>query len=214
MDPIKKVPPINVDYFEDLTGRIDVDQGPSVGAIGEQIRTLREEKGLSLEDLAKLTGCEVSLLEKIENQAVQPQLGTMIRLSKALNSALGHLISGGGDKPYSITRRDEARPVSRSTTRTGRQNAYVYKSLAPDVQGRHMEALMVQLSDVADPDTSLHDGEEFIYVLDGSVDLQIGEARFTLEPGDSAYYQSTTPHSIRAAESKATILAVVYTDSP
>jgi len=52
----------------------------------------------------------------------------------------------------------------------------------------------------------VHDGEEFVFVLDGTVALEIGGERFELEPGDSAYYLSTTPHLIAAKKNKATIL--------
>jgi quercetin dioxygenase-like cupin family protein len=73
-----------------------------------------------------------------------------------------------------------------------------------------MEALMVQLTATAERDVSVHDGEEFIFVLEGAVALEIGSDRFELEPGDSAYYLSTTPHFITAKEGTATILAVLY----
>jgi quercetin dioxygenase-like cupin family protein len=69
---------------------------------------------------------------------------------------------------------------------------------------------MVQLEENPDEETSLHDGEEFIFVLEGTVLLKVGDERFELEPGDSAYYLSTTPHLIAAKEKTATILAVLY----
>ncbi len=83
-------------------------------------------------------------------------------------------------------------------------------SLAPEVQGRHMEALIVQLEANPAKDVSVHNGEEFIYVLEGTALLYIAEEVFDLEPGDSVYYLSTTPHQIMAKEGKATILAVLY----
>ena len=57
---------------------------------------------------------------------------------------------------------------------------------------------------------SVHEGEEFIYVLDGVVLIQIAQDSFELEPGDSIYYLSTTPHLVAAKSGKATILAVLY----
>ena len=102
------------------------------------------------------------------------------------------------------------RVVSRSTSQSGQQKVYTYKSLAPDVKGRHMESLIVQLEEVAEPETSVHEGEEFIYVLEGMVYLKIGDEPFELYPGDSAYYLSTTPHIIAAKGGTAKILAVVY----
>jgi transcriptional regulator with XRE-family HTH domain len=210
METKKKPPHINVDFFEDLTG--DISEAPRAGVeeIGKRIRILREEKGISLDELSNMTGFDVELLSNIENNIVQPQLGTVIRLSKALDSAFGRLISGIGNRIYSITRKYEQKVVSRSTAKKGQKQVYTYKSLAPEVKGRHMEALIVQLEENPDKEVSVHDGEEFIYVLDGIVVLNIGEETFDLEPGDSAYYLSTTPHLVASKKGKATILAVLY----
>ncbi len=205
-----KTPHINVDFFEDLTGDISKSCGKDVVSIGERVRQLREDKGISLEELSKMTGFEVDLLSRIEKNEVQPQLGTTMKLSKALDSAFGRLVSGVGDKLYSITRKGEQKTVSRTTSKKGKQKAYAYKSLAPEVRGRHMEALIVQLESLEEPEWSCHEGEEFIYVLDGVASLRIGEELFELFPGDSAYYLSTTPHIIMAKEDTATILAVLY----
>lgn len=206
-----KKPHINVDYFEDLTGDISVtDDCFGHEDIGQKIKLIRREKGLSIDELSNLTGFDVDLLSRIENCQVQPQLGTAIKLSKALDSAFGRLVSGVGEKLYSITRRNEQKIVSRSTSQKGKEQAYIYKSLAPEVKGRHMESLIVQLNEVQDPDISVHEGEEFIYVIDGTVALVINDEKFELEPGDSAYYLSTTPHMITAKKGKATILAVIY----
>ncbi len=203
-------PHINVDFFEDLTGDITRPGPGSIEEIGKRIRSLREEKGLSLNELSKLTGFDTDLLSNIESNEVQPQLGTVMKLSKALDGAFGRLVSGVGDRLYSITRKGERKVVSRSTSHKGRQQVYSYKSLAPEVKGRHMEALVVQLEENPDPEMSIHEGEEFIYVLNGQVSLQIGDDHYDLEPGDSAYYLSTTPHLIAAKQGQATILAVLY----
>jgi len=132
------------------------------------------------------------------------------RFSFTLDSAFGRLVSGTGEKLYSITRKNERRAAVQSTTKTGKKHLYSYKSLAPGVKGRHMEALVVQLLTATEKEVSVHDGEEFVFVLDGTVLLEIGGERFELEPGDSAYYLSTTPHLIAAKKEKATILAVLY----
>ena len=210
MDKNNHIHPVNVDFFEDLTGDVSGSKDESLEAIGERIKSLREKKGLSLEDLSKMTGFDIDLLECIEENKVQPQLGTIIKLSKALDSALGRLLSGVGNKMYSITRKNQQKIISRSTSKKGEKQVYTYKSLAPEVQGRHMEALMVQLDENPDHEISVHDGEEFIYVLSGIIQLEIGDAQFELEPGDSVYYLSTTPHLVSSKEGKATILAVLY----
>jgi len=211
MDKNSQKPHINVDFFEDLTGDIVSRDDEGVEALGQKIKTLRENKGMSLDEMSKMTGFDVETLSKIEKNEIQPQLGTVIKLSKALDSALGRLVSGHGDKLYSITRKNERKSVPRSTTsKTGGQKLYTYKSLAPEVKGRHMEALLVQLEEYPDQEVSVHEGEEFIFVIDGVVLLKIGEEAFELDPGDSAYYLSTTPHLLSAKDGKATIVAVVY----
>lgn len=210
MKPNGRKSVFDIDFFENLTGDIAAPSTKDIEDIGTRIRAIREEKGASLEDLSRLTGFEVAFLSGIESNQVQPQLGTMIKLSKALDSAFGRLVSGTGDRLYSITRKSERRAAARSTSKTGKKHLYSYKSLAPGVKGRHMEALLVQLLTATEKDISVHDGEEFVFVLDGTVILEIGGERFELEPGDSAYYLSTTPHLIAAKEDKATILAVLY----
>ncbi|MDM8542263.1 cupin domain-containing protein [Desulfococcaceae bacterium HSG9] len=203
-------PHINVDFFEDLTGDIETPANTDIEDVGNRIRLLREKKGMSVEELSKMTGYDVELLSGIENNKVKPQLGTVIKLSRALDSAFSRLISGVGDKLYSVTRKNERRVISRSTSSKGQKKAYKYMSLAPDVKGRHMEALIVQLEENQSDERSVHDGEEFIYVIDGVVNLKIGEDSLDLEPGDSVYYLSTTPHLIAAKNGQSTILAVMY----
>lgn len=210
MEKNDKVPHINVDYFEDLTGDIKGKEKGDVDEVGKRIQQLREERGISIEDLSSLTGFSVERLQQIEDGKEKPQLGTVMKLSKALDAAVGRLVSGMGSKLYSITRKDERKQISRSSSKTGKQNVYSYMSLAPEVQGRHMEALIVQLEKSEDQEVSIHNGEEFIFVLDGVASLTIGKENYDLEPGDSAYYLSTTSHYITAKTDKATILAVLY----
>jgi quercetin dioxygenase-like cupin family protein len=211
-------PPINVDYFEDLTGRIEPGGteveagGASCEFIGRRIARLRQQKGVSIGQLSQLTGFDRQMLQGIEKGEVCPQLGTIIKLSKALDSALERLLGEGGQKLYAVTRRGERKIITRSTTARGQQPAYTYMSLAPEVKGRHMEALMVELEETADQETSVHAGEEFIHVLAGTVILRVGDEQFELEAGDSAYYLSTTRHLLSAKNGKARILAVIYSE--
>jgi len=200
----------DADYFKHLTGDIVTTLPREMDEIGIRIKNIREEKGLSLDELSKLTGFDVDLLSNMEENRIQPQLGTVIKLSKALDSAFGRIVSGVGDKLYSVTRKNERTKISRSTSHKGEKQVYTYMSLAPEVKGRHMESLIVHLEENPEDEMSVHDGEEFIYVLEGLVALKIGTDSFILEPGDSVYYLSTTPHLIASEKGNATILAVIY----
>lgn len=205
-------PPISVDYFEDLTGEIQETPEVACDQIGDRIAQVRNEKGLSIAELSKLTGFDEQMLKQIEANILCPQLGTVIKLSKALDSALQQLISGEGRVKYTVTHQDQRKVISRSTTQSGQREAYTYMGLAPEVKGRHMEPLIVDLKEVPDTERSSHAGEEFIYVLEGIVSLEIEDERFELRPGDSAYYQSDLPHLLNALEGRAKILAVIYSE--
>ncbi len=210
MTDTDKLPHINVDYFEDLTGQIPEDDKRGAEDVGKRIRQLREERHISIEDLSHLTGFSVSRLKNIESGREKPQLGTVMKLSKALDAALGRLVSGMGDKLYSVTRKDQRKQIHRTHSKTGEKHAYSYMSLAPEVRGRHMEPLIVRLEKDLESELSIHNGEEFIFVLEGIVHLSIGKESYNLEPGDSAYYLSTTSHCVSAKSKKATLLAVLY----
>jgi transcriptional regulator with XRE-family HTH domain len=106
----------SVEYFKELTGDIAAAVPKELDEIGIRIKNIREEKGLSLDELSKLTGFEVELLSNMEQNKIQPQLGTVIKLSKALDSAFGRIVSGVGDKLYSVTRKNERTKISRSTS--------------------------------------------------------------------------------------------------
>ena len=210
MEKDKILPHINVDYFEDLTGEILPKESGEVDEVGIRIKKLREKKGLSIDEVSNLTGFDKQRLQDIEDGVIQPQLGTVMKLSRALDSALGRLVSGVGNRLYSITRRNERKKIARSTSPKEKQNLYSYMSLAPEVQGRHMEALIVQLEETPEKEISVHNGEEFIFVLEGVAELSIANEVYDLEPGDSVYYLSTTPHVITAKSGRATILAALY----
>ncbi|MBF0227385.1 MAG: helix-turn-helix transcriptional regulator [Desulfobacterales bacterium] len=210
MDLKENVHPINVDFFEDLTGDIKNEPTKKVEEIGNRIRSLRQEKGLTLDELSRLTGFDIEFLSSIENNETQPQLGALIKLSKALDAAFSRLVSGVGEKLYSITRKSEQKIVSRSTSKKGAKQVYTYKSLAPEVQGRHMEALIVELFEASEQHPAVHEGEEFIYVLEGDITVKLGNETFDLAVGDSVYYLSTTQHLLSPKKDKAKILAVIY----
>lgn len=210
MDKPYEPPHISVDYFEDLTGEIK-SGGPAAKEerVGDRIKRLRTGKGVTLQTLAKATGCSTDELEAYENGTAQPQLGALMKLSRALDTMFGKLLSGEGDKSFAIIRKETGIPVERSATE-GQQKIYSYFSLGSRIKDRHMEPLIVHLEESPHGKPSMHDGEEFIHVLEGSVRLVIDQETHELEPGDSVYYKSSVPHLIAAARGKAVILAVLY----
>jgi transcriptional regulator with XRE-family HTH domain len=119
MKSSKQNPYINIDYFEDLTGDLSQAAGSDTASVGERIRLLREQKQMSIEEVSKITGFDGELLKQIEEGEIQPQLGTIIKLSKALDSAFSFLVSGEGTKPYAVTRKNEQKPISRSVAGKG-----------------------------------------------------------------------------------------------
>ncbi len=205
----EETPYINVDYFEDLTGTIDFTRHKGEEAVGQRIKSIRQDRGISLDKLSEMTGFSTKDLESIESGQSQPQLGTVMKLSKALDTALSRVLSGEGERVYSVTRKDERRPIARSTGRQ-KKEVYSYFSLCPEVKGRNMQPLIVELEERPDEELSVHEGEEFIFVLEGTVVLRIGEDSLELGPGDSVYYLSTTAHMITAKQDRAVILAVLY----
>ena len=181
--------------------------------VGEKIKELREKKGLSLKDLADLTGFSTALLSQMENHLVSPSLGTIIKMARALGVRVGDFLGESEGEPFSIVRKDERKKVSRFASKDGVKYGYSYESLGYDKKDRHMEPFIVTLepATVKASKTSVHEGEEFIFVLEGEMEVVLGNHTDVLYPGDSIYYDSTIPHRIQCHQDKITrILALLY----
>lgn len=183
-----------------------------IGSLGQRIRKARETRGLTIKDISSRTGIDMSTLKFIESDKVAPPLGQLIRLGKALAMKMGYFISPGVDKPMTVVRKDQRRPVARHGEKKSAQYGYVYESLAPEKANRAMEPFMVTLLTTEAEEFSTHDGQEFIFVLDGDIKVQVGDHAEVLKPGDAVYYDSNQPHLVKAnGDKKAKILAVLYT---
>ena len=182
--------------------------------VGERVKKVREEKGLSLEDIHRRTDIDVEFLKEIEAGEVAPPLGIIIKLSKALEMKMGYFISGEESKPYTIVRRKDRKLVSRYDSEKGAYYGYEFESLAPYKKDRHMEPFLVTLLPSAtEEERSTHDGQEFIFVLQGKMEVRLGQEIHVLEPGDAIYYDSTVPHLVKCyGDETAKILAVLYTE--
>jgi transcriptional regulator with XRE-family HTH domain len=182
--------------------------------VGEKIKTLREQKGLLLKDVADRTGFSAALISQMENHLVSPSLGTLIKLAKALEVRVGDFFGESHEDPYTIVRKDEQKTVSRFASKEGVKYGYSYGSLGFDLKNRHMEPFIITLepATIKTSKTSTHEGEEFIYVLEGEMEVILGNHRDVLYPGDSIYYDSTIPHRVQCHQERNTkILAVLYT---
>jgi len=182
--------------------------------VGKRIRELREDTGLTLQELAQRTGYSSALLSQFENHMVSPPLGALIKLSRALDIDVGDFFGEVSDQNFVLVRNDEREIVSRVASREGVNLGYTYEALGFGVKDHHMEPFVVTLEPVPirEKHLSVHEGEEFIYVLDGKMKIRLGDYTDTLDPGDSIYFKCTTPHHVTCAEGEpAKILAVMYT---
>jgi transcriptional regulator with XRE-family HTH domain len=181
------------------------------GGLGERIREAREMRGLTLEDLSSRTGIPVSNLERVESDRAIPPLGELIRLGKALEMEMGHFISGGADRPMSVVRAESRPKVARRGEKVRAKYGYVYESLAPEKSNRIMEPFLVTLTPTRFGQMSSHDGQEFIFVLEGRIRVKVDEEVAVLSPGDTIYYDSSRPHLVKCYGKKpARILAVLH----
>lgn len=181
--------------------------------IGEKIKQMRRSRGMSLQQLAEATGFSSAILSQIENHLVSPPLGTLIRIAKALDARPGYFFDEHPEKSFTIVRRGERKPVSRFASKRGVKYGYSYESLGHDMKGRHMEPFLVTLEPPTHPDPrpSSHEGEEFLFVLEGEMEIILGEHSEVLQPGDAIYYHSSIPHLVKCRGQKETkILAVIY----
>jgi transcriptional regulator with XRE-family HTH domain len=182
--------------------------------VGERIRELRENKGLSLQDMANRTGYSSALLSQVENHFISPPLGGLIKIAKALEVKVGTFFGDEPRESYAIVRKDERKHISRFASKEGVSYGYSYESLGFDKKDRQMEPFLVTLepATVKSEKLSSHDGEEFIFVLEGEMEAILGDHKDVLQPGDCIYYDSTIPHKVQCHREVPTkILAVLWT---
>jgi transcriptional regulator with XRE-family HTH domain len=185
--------------------------------VGKKIKALRESKALSLQDVAGMTGFSTALLSQMENHLVSPSLGTLIQLAKAFGLRVGDFLGEGEGEPFTIVRKDERKKVSRFASKEGLSYGYSYESLGFEKKDRHMEPFYITLepTPVKPHKSSVHEGEEFIFVLEGDMQVTLGNHTDILHAGDSIYYDSTIPHRVDChGGGTAKILAVLYTTHP
>jgi transcriptional regulator with XRE-family HTH domain len=180
--------------------------------VGEKIKKFRESAGISLAEMAERTGFSPAYLSQLENHLISPPLGALIKIARCLEIEIGTLFGQKGSAPFTIVRKNERVQTSRVASKEGVRYGYSYESLAPDKINRNMEPFLVTLEPASKKGTPYnHDGEEFLFVLEGRVEIQLGDHTDILEAGDSIYYDSSLNHRVACADEKpAKIIAVIY----
>jgi quercetin dioxygenase-like cupin family protein len=180
--------------------------------IGMRVKKARESRGLSIFDVYLRTDISVELLSQIEAGKVVPPLGAVVKLAKAFDLKMGYFISGEEEKAYTIVRSDDREVTPRFDSSKEKRHGYAYEHLAPHKTDRYMEPFLVSLEpSETEEERSSHDGQEFIFVVQGEMEVRLGEDIHILQPGDSIYYDSSVPHLVKCHGKETTkILAVLH----
>lgn len=183
--------------------------------LGKKIRGFREFRQISREELALNANLDNDQIEKIEEEGMMPSLGHLIKISRALGVRIGTFLDDQEQVgPVIVNAGEEKKSLSFSTKDETTREHLNFFSLAQDKAGRHMEPFIVEIEPAKESDYKLstHEGEEFIYILEGSIEINYGKDLFRLNKGDTIYLDSVVPHNVHAAGAQpARILAVVYT---
>ncbi len=183
--------------------------------VGEKIKALRENKQLTIEALAERSGLALEQVERIENNIDIPSLAPLIKIARVLGVRLGTFLDDQDETGPVVCRKSEAQDsISFSNNAIHSRKHMEYHSLSRSKSDRHMEPFIIDVSPTSDNDfvLSSHEGEEFIIVMEGIMEISYGKSTYLLEEGDSIYYDSIVPHHVHAYEGQAAkILAVIYT---
>lgn len=181
---------------------LDPQAPEALPAVAPRLRELRRRAALTLEAAARAAGLSPAHLSRLETGRRQPSLPMLLALARTYGTTVSELL---GEKPAdrdAVVRAPEMEP-----TRAG---GWTYWQAG--AQARGMQALRVHVPYGAQGDiVRVHPGEEWLYVLQGRLRLRLGDTSYTLEAGDSAHFDSLTPHRIAAADRLGTDLLFVHT---
>ncbi|HCY41948.1 MAG TPA: DNA-binding protein [Prolixibacteraceae bacterium] len=182
--------------------------------VGVKIKQIREMKKVSLEELAERSGMDITIIQKIEQEKNIPSLAPLIKIARALGVRLGTFLDDSDAYGPVVVRSGEHQKGVRFTSQPSESREHLnFFSLAFDKAGRNMEPFIIDIEPGLQSDYMLssHEGEEFIYVLDGAIEINYGKEIYKLEKGDSIYLDSIVLHNVHAGNNQsARILAVIY----
>jgi len=168
----------------------------SIKQIGERLKGLRDVLGIPAEEVAEL--CDISLEHylKIEAGEADPSVYRLSKISKRYGISLDVLLFGEEPRmsAYFLTRKNQGLSVER-------RKEYKYQSLASGFRGRKVDPFLTQVDPLPEGENyhkNSHDGQEFDYIVEGKMEITIGEKTMTLAEGDSIYFDASQPHCMRA----------------
>ncbi|MCC7395283.1 MAG: helix-turn-helix transcriptional regulator [Sphingomonadaceae bacterium] len=179
------------------------DMTAAENALGLGIKRFRLLKKWSLKDLAAKSGIPISTLSKVENGQMSLKLERLLRVTAALGIDVMQLVQPAEPETAvrlitgrrSITRHGEAKVVQ---TENGR-----YAHHAADFSHRLLSPTVIEVFPGRNPEPVRHQGEEFIFVLEGRVEVMTEFYEpMVLEVGESLYIDSTMAHNVRALDGK------------
>lgn len=182
--------------------------------LGPKLRQLRLRKKVALVDLGKHTGLSASMLSQLENGRLIPTLPTLARIAMVFDVGLDYFFGDKKRKPlFSIVRAKERMrfPDRPDAPMPG----FYFECLAFSANDKSMQAYAAEFPLRKPGEVSLHFhlGAELLHIIEGSVALKFGDEEHILEAGDTAYFDSSEPHSYRGLAKKPS-RAVVITTPP
>jgi transcriptional regulator with XRE-family HTH domain len=155
---------------------------------GGRIRALRRKAGLTLQALADDAGISVGFLSQVERDKATPSLGTLASLAAALGVEVEHFVAA--PRPTdAVTRADERVRFSLA------DSSLDYERLDTRLPGGTLSSLIIHIPEGYASELTRHTGEEMVFVLEGRIRQQLGDAAIDLGPGDSLHFMGDTPHS-------------------
>jgi transcriptional regulator with XRE-family HTH domain len=167
--------------------------------IGRKIRALRLKKKMGLVELGRHTGLSAALLSKIERGRLFPTLPTLLRIAMVFSVGLEFFFAGAREKPLLALVRKADR-VALPDRPGSRDISYRFESLDYPAAERRFNSYLAGFLPVPPEKIRVHShpGVEFIYVVEGTLGVRVGEEEHALPRGDAMYFDSTVPHGYRS----------------
>jgi transcriptional regulator with XRE-family HTH domain len=175
--------------------------------LGERIKQLRQKKSMGLVEVGRHTGLSASFLSQLETGRVVPTLRNLARIALVFSKDLSYFFE---PEPKTLFRVQRAKDRIRLPQSGTDDPVYYFESLGYLVPDRQLDPYFAEfLPNVKPRRAHQHPGCEFLYVLEGVLEIRHGDVRNLLEAGDAVYFDANTPHSYcNAGEAPAKALIV------